>query len=162
MIGKRNGKLSHIEVVVLACGLRMLLTTTFRRGKATGDAGWCPFDEGIGVGRVGGFLMQSEDANPALVIGWDNCEPVSRQDLPSFLSVVVWFASGRSPKIAAAKLVFLPLSTRSWWYSERLIPLCAPYILIIIISSAGSIIDVPVTIRPITSEEEDTPLRYGS
>ena len=33
--------------------------------------------------------MPSEDANPTLVIGRDNCEPVSCRDLPTFLSVVV-------------------------------------------------------------------------
>ena len=91
----------------------MNFTATLRRGKAAGDAGWGPFDEGIGVGRVGGFLMQVRMQTPPLVvIGRDICEPVSRRDLPSFLSVVVWFASGRSPKSAAAKLVFFPFSTR--------------------------------------------------
>jgi hypothetical protein len=68
-------------------------------------------DRGIGVGRVGGLLVSSEDANLALVIRRSKFEPISRRNLPPFLSVVIWSASGESREIAAAKLVFSPFST---------------------------------------------------
>jgi hypothetical protein len=63
------------------------------------------------AGRDGGFLVPSKDANPALVILRNNCEPASCRNLPSFLSVVIWSVSGGSRKIVAAKLVFKPFCT---------------------------------------------------
>jgi hypothetical protein len=55
--------------------------------------------------------MPSKDANLALVIRRNNCEPISPLNLPSFLSVVIWFVSMRSRKVAAAELVFSPVGT---------------------------------------------------
>ena len=58
-----------------------------------------------------GFLVSSEDANFALVIRRSKFEPISRRDLLSFLSVVIWFAFGGSRKVVAAELVFSSFGT---------------------------------------------------
>ena len=66
-------------------------------GNINGEGEWeviSPFDESIGVGKVGGLLMPSKGVNLALVIERNKFEPISRRDLPSFLSVPIWFVSG--------------------------------------------------------------------
>ena len=64
-----------------------------------------------GAGRGGGFLMPSKEANLALVIRRNKCEPISGPNLSSFLSVVIWFVSVKSRKVTAAELVFIPVGT---------------------------------------------------
>jgi len=83
-------------------------------GDINGEVEWeviSLLDEGIGDGRVGGLPIPSKGANLALAIERNKFEPISLRNLPSFLSVVVWFVSGESRKFVDAKLASSPSST---------------------------------------------------
>ena len=91
-------------------------------GGKKASVGIVPSVTGPGdAGRGGGFLMPSKDANLALVVRRNKCEPISGPNLPFFLSVVICFVSVKSRKVAAVELVFSPVDTRHslWRYRIR-------------------------------------------